>query len=67
MNKNIFFKSLGPFQSSEIIDNIILKKSIQIFDIKTLALAQKTDLTFLDSINYINEAKTTSLFLLNHR
>ena len=59
MNKNIFFKSLGPFQSSEIIDNIILKKSIQIFDIKTLALAQKTDLTFLDSINYINEAKTT--------
>jgi len=60
MSKNIFFKQKGPFLPSEIFENLTLKKKIKIFDIKTLDQATDLDLTFLESINYVDSAKITS-------
>ena len=59
MNKNIFFEQKGPFLLSEIFDNINIKKKIKISDIKSLNEAGKSDLTFFESVNYINSAKST--------
>ena len=59
MGKNIFFKQKGPYLLSEIFDSFQLKKKIKIFDIKPLNEASKFDITFLDSIDYLDLAKTT--------
>jgi UDP-3-O-[3-hydroxymyristoyl] glucosamine N-acyltransferase len=59
MSKNIFFEQKGPFLLSKIFDNISIKKKIKISDIKTLNEAQNLDITFLDSVNYVNFAKST--------
>ena len=59
MSKNVFFERKGPFLLSKIFNNYKLKKKIKIFDIKTLNDAESSDLTFFESINYINLAKST--------
>ena len=59
MSKNVFFKQKGPFLLAELFDSTKLKKKIKIFDIKSLEEAKSTDLTFLDSITYINFSKLT--------
>ncbi len=59
MSKNVFFKQKGPFLLTELFDFTKPKKKIKIFDIKSLEEAKSTDLTFLDSITYINFSKST--------
>ena len=59
MSKNIFFEQKGPFLLNEIINNIDQKKKIKIFDVKSLSEAKNTDITFLESVNYIVSAKST--------
>ena len=60
MSKNIFFERKGPFLLDDLFIRLKLKKKIKIFDIKNLENATKDDLTFLDSIDYINFAKSTN-------
>jgi len=57
MVKNIFFERNGPFSINVLFN--IKKLNKKIFDIKNLTEATKDDLTFLDSINYIDSAKKT--------
>jgi len=59
MSKNIFFEQKGPFLLSEILDDIKFKKKIKIFDVKSLDEAKDSDLSFLESVNYIKSAKST--------
>tara|TARA_B110000259_G_scaffold176324_1_gene212386 strand:- start:440 stop:1411 length:972 start_codon:yes stop_codon:yes gene_type:complete len=59
MSKNVFFKQKGPFLLSEIFTNFNSKKKIKISDIKSLDEAKNTDITFLESVNYIHFAKST--------
>ena len=59
MNENKFFESKGPFVISEIFLEKKFQESTKIFDIKTLAQASKLDLTFFDSLVYLDEAKNT--------
>jgi len=59
MNENIFFESKGPFLLSEIFSDIDIKERIEIFGIKTLDQSTKSDLTFFDSLVYLNEARRT--------
>jgi UDP-3-O-[3-hydroxymyristoyl] glucosamine N-acyltransferase len=59
MSKNVFFENNGPFLLSKFFDSNILNKKIKIFDIKSLDEAENSDLTFLESANYINLAKST--------
>jgi UDP-3-O-[3-hydroxymyristoyl] glucosamine N-acyltransferase len=59
VNKNIFFKRKGPFLINEIIDNFNKKKKIKIFDIKILNEAKNSDITFFESINYVESARST--------
>ena len=59
MSKNVFFKQKGPFLLTELFDSTKSKKKIKIFDIKSLEEAKSTDLTFLDSITYINFSIST--------
>jgi UDP-3-O-[3-hydroxymyristoyl] glucosamine N-acyltransferase len=59
MNENLFFKNQGPFSISEIFLNIKFKEIKKIFNIKTLSQAQSSDLTFFDSLIYLEEAKKT--------
>jgi UDP-3-O-[3-hydroxymyristoyl] glucosamine N-acyltransferase len=59
MNGNKFFESKGPFSISEIFLKIKLKESLKIFDIKTLDQASISDLTFFDSLVYLEQAKKT--------
>ena len=59
MSKNIFFKQEGPFLLNEIFSSIQFKKKIKIFDIKPLEEAKNIDLTFLESVKYIDSAKFT--------
>ena len=59
MNENIFFENQGPFDISEIFLNLELKESKKILDIKTLSQATSSDLTFFDSLVYLEEAKKT--------
>ena len=58
MSKNFFFESKGPFKL-----NILFPKysnsEIKINDIKTLDNAEKSDLTFFDSLNYKDIAEKT--------
>tara|TARA_B110000967_G_C18851317_1_gene544780 strand:+ start:759 stop:1730 length:972 start_codon:yes stop_codon:yes gene_type:complete len=59
MSNNIFFEQKGPFLLNKIFNNISSKSKIKIHNVKSLNDAGNSDLTFLDSINYINAAKTT--------
>jgi UDP-3-O-[3-hydroxymyristoyl] glucosamine N-acyltransferase len=59
MNENIFFENQGPFTISEIFLNLESKDKKKIFDIKTLSQATNSDLTFFDSLVYLEEAKKT--------
>ena len=59
MNGNKFFESKGPFSISEIFLEIKFQESIKIFDIKTLDQASISDLTFFDSLVYLEQAKKT--------
>ena len=57
MNENLFFKCKGPFLISDIFSNLTVKDKI--YDVKTLNNANENDLTFFDSIIYLNHAKKT--------
>jgi len=59
MGKNIFFESKGPFFINQLFDDIKIKNQKKIHDIKTLNEAKSEDLTFLDSMNYSDFAKST--------
>jgi len=59
MSGNIFFERKGPFLSDLLFGNHLLKKKINISDIRSLEDATQNDLTFLDSVNYMNAAKLT--------
>jgi len=60
MSKNIFFEQKGPFLLNELFDTVKTKKKIKIFDIKPLDKARNFDISFLDSVKYINSAKSTN-------
>jgi UDP-3-O-[3-hydroxymyristoyl] glucosamine N-acyltransferase len=59
MSKNVFFERKGPFLLNKILEDINTKKKIKIFDIKSLNEANSSDITFLESVNYIDFAKST--------
>tara|TARA_B110000967_G_scaffold181769_1_gene199204 strand:- start:3469 stop:4437 length:969 start_codon:yes stop_codon:yes gene_type:complete len=59
MKKNIFFERKGPFLLNEIFSDSQLKNKKKIFDVKNLNTASNVDLTFLESIDYVDLAKTT--------
>jgi UDP-3-O-[3-hydroxymyristoyl] glucosamine N-acyltransferase len=59
MSKNIFFKQKGPFLLSELLSIPKSNKKIKIYDVKNLETATNNDLTFLDSVDYINIARST--------
>jgi len=59
MGKNIFFKKKGPFFLHKILNNINSKKKIKIFDVKSLSVAKNSDITFFESVNYVESAKST--------
>jgi|TARA_B110000971_G_C20032032_1_gene511903 UDP-3-O-[3-hydroxymyristoyl] glucosamine N-acyltransferase len=58
MNKNIFFKRDGPFLLNDLFPRLNLEKK-KIYDVKSLEKATSKDVTFFDSIMYINFAKST--------
>jgi len=58
MSKNIFFKSKGPFKLNILFPNQSNSK-INIKNIKTLDKAEKSDLTFFESLNYKYLAEKT--------
>ena len=57
MGTNTFFEQKGPFFLTEILANT--KQKIKLFDIKPLNEARDTDVSFFESINYIESAKST--------
>ena len=57
MSKNVFFQQEGPFLLNKLFSDINSK--IKISDIKTLEEAGNADITFLESVNYIDSAKYT--------
>ena len=57
MNDNLFFENEGPFSISDVFSNLSVNDKI--YDVKTLNNATKNDLTFFDSIIYLNYAKKT--------
>jgi len=59
MKKNVFFQRKGPFLVNSIFEVNQSKNKNKIFDIKSLDEAEKSDLTFLESVNYIKLAKLT--------
>ena len=59
MSKNVFFEQKGPFLLSEIFDDINSKQKVKILDVKSLEEAKNTDITFLESVNYIDIASST--------
>ena len=59
MNKNVFFERKGPFLVSKIFEENKSSNKDKISDIKTLEEAKHSDLTFFESVNYINLAKLT--------
>ena len=58
MSVNIFFKREGPFTTSELFKDKSIK-NIKITDVKTLDKANKTELSFFDSIKYKDIASLT--------
>jgi UDP-3-O-[3-hydroxymyristoyl] glucosamine N-acyltransferase len=59
MNLNHFYESKGPFLISNIFPEIKKHNNFQIFDVKPLDKSSESDLTFFDSVRYINHAKNT--------
>jgi UDP-3-O-[3-hydroxymyristoyl] glucosamine N-acyltransferase len=59
MSKNVFFEQKGPFLLNEIIENFDSKQKIKIYDVKSLDEAENSDITFLESANYVNVANST--------
>ena len=59
MSKNVFFKQKRSFLLGEIFDNISSSSKSRVTDIKSLDEAKNSDLTFLESSNYIITAKST--------
>ena len=59
MNEKSFFNKKGPFLISEIFIKKNFQEKAKIHDIKTLANANANDLTFFDSLNYLQDAKKT--------
>jgi UDP-3-O-[3-hydroxymyristoyl] glucosamine N-acyltransferase len=59
MSKNVFFEQKGHFLLNKILENISFNKKIKITDVKTLDEARYSDITFLESSNYIELAKST--------
>ena len=59
MSKNLFFEQKGPFLLHKLFEDKKIEKKIKIFDVKTLDTASKLDITFFDSLNYKELAKTT--------
>ncbi len=57
MNEAVFFKRKAKINLYKYFKN--LKKKIVLSNIKTLPQASSSDLTFLDSIKYIDQASTT--------
>ena len=58
MPKNIFFERKGPFSIKDLFKEKSIS-SLKIKDVKTLEVADKSDLTFFDSLNYKNAANKT--------
>ena len=58
MSENIFFKRKGPFKIQELFKGQD-SKSLKITDIKTLDNANKSEISFFDSIKYKDIASTT--------
>tara|TARA_B100002051_G_C16737851_1_gene642382 strand:- start:108 stop:1082 length:975 start_codon:yes stop_codon:yes gene_type:complete len=59
MSDNIFFERKGPFKLKDLFKNNSFKENIKIYDVKPLDKAQKSTLTFFDSLNYKKEALST--------
>ena len=59
MNSNFFFTK-KKLKINKLFSNINFKKDFIVSNIKPLHLAQKKDLTFLDSIKYKDDALTTN-------
>jgi UDP-3-O-[3-hydroxymyristoyl] glucosamine N-acyltransferase len=59
MGRNIFFKRKGPFEAKEIFNLTSSDKNTKISDIKTLGVAENSELSFLDSADYANLAQLT--------
>ena len=57
MSKNVFFEKKGPLNLSEIFEDSDSK--IKISDVKSLDEATNSDLTFLESNDYVEFAKST--------
>ena len=57
MLQNNFFETKGPFTLKELFPN--QKIDLKLEDVKPLNTAQKSDITFLDSIRYKNQAINT--------
>ena len=57
MGKNGFFEQKGPFPINKIFKNLSLKNKIS--GVNTLEEAKSSDITFLDSPDYIDYAKST--------
>ena len=54
-----FFEPQGPFNLKELSENITIKSSIKIYDVKTLEKASTKDITFLNSPKYKDQAINT--------
>ena len=63
MGKNVFFEQKGPFSIFEIFGDLKTKKKTNISDVKSLNEARDSDITFLDSSDYIYLAKSTKAAL----
>ena len=59
MSSNIFFKKKGPFKIKDVFPKLSLTDKLKINDVKTLDNAEKSHLTFFDSIKYKDLAKNT--------
>ena len=59
MSKNASFQQKKSFLLNEIFDNVALNKKNRVTDIKPLDEAKNSDLSFLDSPNYVIAAKST--------
>ena len=58
MSKNIFFENKGPFTLIQLFPG--QKKNIKLGDVKTLIASNKFDITFFDSLNYKEFARSTN-------
>ncbi len=59
MGSNLFFKKKN-FKIKKLFTNVEIKKDFNVNSVKPLHLANKTDITFLDSIKYKDDALSTN-------